>query len=258
VQDRSTESGAPTPAGFDRDLLLKAAYHFCIDWLKRGRLARAVRRRGVAGLARQIALRARGLFYLDEEHIWYTLALSRVDRLPLAEGYELRLATDRDLDEVCELTMSSIDDVRARRADGAQLWLVVGGPELAFLCWIFSRATPVRAAASRMLELPPGVACLEDSFTAASHRGRGIAGAAWAAIGEGLGVTGFEVLITKVEVENGPSRRAVEKAGFREACLMRLRRRGRRETVTLERLPTQLTPEEQGAEGHLERSLRRG
>jgi L-amino acid N-acyltransferase YncA len=212
----------------------------------------------VAGLARQLALRARGFVYLDEEHIWYTLALSQVVRLPLAEGYELRLATEHDLDAVCDLTTISIDDVRARLGDEAQLWVVVRGSELAFVCWIFPRATPVRAAASRVLELPLGVACLEDSFTAASHRGRGIAGAAWTAIGEGLRVTGFEVLITKVEVENGPSRRAVEKAAFREAGLMRLRRRGRRETVTLEQLPTQLSPEEDGAEGHLERSLRRG
>jgi hypothetical protein len=65
------------------------------------------------------------------------------------------------------------------------------------------------------------------------------------------------MLITKVEVENTPSRRAVEKADFRAASVMQLRRRGWRERVRFERQQTGLTPEEEKTEAELERRLAR-
>jgi predicted GNAT family acetyltransferase len=211
----------------------------------------------VTGFARRIAARLRALVYLDEEHIWYVLDLDRVDELPLAEGYELRLATDADLDLVTEVAGTSKADAEENRAHDAQVWLVLQEQEPAFVCWIFPESTPVRAAADRWLRLPPGAACLEDSFTSASHRGRGIAGAAWTKISQRLAAQGFNVLITKVGVDNAPSRKAVGKAGFREACLMRLRRRGSRESVTLEELPTELTPAEHDVAAQLRQRLER-
>jgi L-amino acid N-acyltransferase YncA len=224
---------------------------------ERGRLSRLVKEAGVAGIARRIAGRVRSFVYLDEQHIWYTLNLDGVEQRPLAEGYELRLGTDADMERITGLGGTSLEDADENRARGAEAWLVEQGEETAFVCWIFPESTPVRAAADRWLALPPGVACLEDSFTDASHRGRGIAGAAWTKIAQGLKKRDFGVLITKVDVDNAPSRKAVQKAGFREACLMRLRRRGPREAVTVETLPTELTPAEQTAAGEIKQRLER-
>jgi len=195
--------------------------------------------------------------YLDEQHIWYTLNLDGVQQLPLAEGYELRLGTEADIDLITGLAGTSREDADHNRARGGETWLVVQGEEPAFVCWIFPESTPARAAADRWLALPPGVVCLEHSFTGASHRGHGIAGAAWTKIAQALKMRDFEVLITKVEVDNAPSRKAVRKAGFREACLMRLHRRGLRETVSLEMLPTELTPPEQAAAMEVKQRLER-
>jgi RimJ/RimL family protein N-acetyltransferase len=92
------------------------------------------------------------------------------------------------------------------------------------------------------MALAPGTACLEDSVTASAARGRGVAPGAWTAIAEGLAAEGVRRLITKVEVDNIPSRRAVEKVGFRAVSLMdfvRVGGRGRTrvEAVDLERGP---------------------
>jgi GNAT superfamily N-acetyltransferase len=198
------------------------------------------------------------LVHLDEEHVWYVLELSRVKRLPLADGYELRQAEDADLEQASTLTTMGRDEMATRRNRGARLWLVLHEGEPAFACWIFPRVTPVRAAMDRVLELPRGVACLEDSFTGASHRGQGIAGAAWTSVARELKNEGFTTLITKVEVDNVPSRKAVEKAGFRGASTMRLRRRGRRERVTFEEEVVDLTPAEAAVAIQLEEKLARG
>jgi GNAT superfamily N-acetyltransferase len=197
------------------------------------------------------------LAYLDEDHIWYLLDLGHVEQLPLAAGYELRVADEADLEGYAALTTTATDEARERRANGAELWLVVRDREYAFACWIFPRETPVRAAADRVLELPSRVACLEDSFTGPSHRGHGIAGAAWTMIARELKSRGFEMLITKVEVENEPSRRAVEKAGFRGASVMHLRCRGWRERVSFDGQSATLNPAEEAVSAELERALAR-
>ena len=170
----------------------------------------------------------------------------------------MTLATDADQDKIGMLpTPVPVDEARRRRAEGAQLWFVLHGEDPAFACWIFPERAPVRAAATRVLEMPEGVVTLEDSFTGADHRGKGIASAAWTEIARTVRGQGAEVVITKVAVENVPSRKAVVKAGFREASLMRLRRRGPRERVTVVREPTELTPRGERVAGELERALAR-
>jgi L-amino acid N-acyltransferase YncA len=99
------------------------------------------------------------------------------------------------------------------------------------MCWIYNGRAPVAAARGGWLELPPGVACLEDSVTAASHRGRGIAPRAWDQIAVALRKRGVATMITKVEVDNAPSRRAVEKAGFVGVAVQRMARTGPRVRV---------------------------
>jgi GNAT superfamily N-acetyltransferase len=204
-----------------------------------------------------MARRGRDFAYMDERHVWYVLDLDRVELLPLAEGYELRLAGDGDVDMVVAEQAGGTEMVRERRSEGVQLWLVQKGGETAFSCWIFPREQPVPAAASGVLEFPPGVACLEDSFTDAEHRGRGIAASAWTAIAQELARDGYKVLVTKVGVGNAPSRRACEKTGFRLASVMHFRRLGPRESVTFEPGADDLTPAEREAGDQLERSLTR-
>jgi RimJ/RimL family protein N-acetyltransferase len=91
----------------------------------------------------------------------------------------------------------------------------------------------VIAAPGRTLALPEGVACLEDSVTAAAARGRGIAPAAWTLIGDELQQAGFKTLVTKIETENQASRRAVEKVGYRLVAVMDHERTGPRRRTTV-------------------------
>ena len=76
--------------------------------------------------------------------------------------------------------------------------------------------------------------CLEDSVTSSAYRGRSVAPAAWSQIADSLEQAGVESIITKIDENNVPSRRAVEKVGFREIATMRYRRQGlsHRTTVT--------------------------
>lgn len=216
---------------------------------------------------RQISRRLRGLAIADEHHVWYVLDLDRVERLPLADGYELRLAGDADIDLVAASRPRAeggatggegawwAEMARGRHSEGVQMWLVTQGADPAFSCWIYPHEQPDVAGGD--LELPPGVALLEDSYTHATHRGRGIAGAAWTAIAQELARDGYKVLITKVEVDNVPSRRAVEKGGFRTASVMHFRRRGPRERVLFEPGADDLTPAERETAEQLERTLTR-
>jgi len=114
----------------------------------------------------------------------------------------------------------------ARLAAGNDLWLVHDGPTSVFSCWTFYCATPVVAARRGSLDLPAGTVCLEHSITAPHTRGRGVAPAAWVRIAETLEQRGVERLITKVDTDNAPSRRAVSKAGFKAFAIMRFGRVG--------------------------------
>jgi RimJ/RimL family protein N-acetyltransferase len=216
------------------------------------------RRHGPLGLARVARDRLAHRLWLDESHVWYLLDLARLQRLPLRRGYELRSGTLDDRPALAQHPETTPTENAKRRLErGAQLWLVTIGDQIAFACWIFFDTTPAIAARGGELRLPAGTACLEDSFTTPDHRGRGIAGAAWTAIAEHLADDAYEMLITKVAVENTPSRRAVEKAGFRPAGEMRLHRRGFRTRVSVSSTAAELTGPEARTEAELERGLRR-
>ena len=194
------------------------------------RLRRAIHRYGIAGTFR----RASRLLARTEEHVWYELDLtSAPPAVGLADG--LTLVQGIDDDTVVALSrLASLDpsELQARLAQGAELWSVREAGTPAFACWIFRDSTPVYAARGRTLRLPRGVVCLEDSVTAPDHRGRGIAPAAWAAIAAGIRAGGgADRIVTKVELENAPSRRAVGKVGFVEVARMRMRKRGLHETA---------------------------
>ena len=139
----------------------------------------APRRRGRGGPA----LPRPGAFarLSEEEHVWYQLDLAgERPRRELPEDVRLDRAGDDRLAGAVEMGQR-IDEIRARRAAGNDLWLAEddGGP--LFRCWIYRGRAPVLAAPGGWLELPPGTVCLEDSATTPRARGRGIAPGAWTA-----------------------------------------------------------------------------
>ena len=192
------------------------------------RLRSAVREDGVTGVARRIAERGTHSLVLSEEHIWYSLDLAgERPRRELPEGFELHLATEAEADDAAHLpNQPGIEEVRARIAGTADYYIVREHGTPAFACTIFRERTPTIAARGGWLELPADTVCLEDSGTSPDFRGRGVAPGAWTAIADALAERGFKTMLTKVTVENEPSRKAVTKSGFREAADMRMRRVG--------------------------------
>jgi RimJ/RimL family protein N-acetyltransferase len=191
------------------------------------RFRRGLRRHGLAAGARIVAAKLRPARRYTASHIWYELALAGDrPRRELAPEFELRQATTPDLGLLHQLPPDQAvapvlpDEARRRIDDGGTLWLVTEGDRLAFACWIFRGRTPVWAARGGALELPADVACLEDSHASPDFRGRGVAPAAWAGIADHYQRLGLRALVTKVAEDNQPSRRAVEKAGFRPAARM--------------------------------------
>jgi RimJ/RimL family protein N-acetyltransferase len=192
------------------------------------RLRSAVREDGVTGVARRIAERGTHSLVLSEEHIWYSLDLAgERPRRELPEGFELHLATEAEADDAAHLpNQPGVEEVRARIAGTADYYIVREHGTPAFACTIFRERTPTIAARGGWLELPADTVCLEDSGTSPDFRGRGVAPGAWTAIADALAERGFKTMLTKVTVENEPSRKAVTKSGFREAADMRMRRVG--------------------------------
>ena len=179
-------------------------------------------------MARRVAARGGHSVLLREEHIWYSLdVIGERPRRELPEGFELRVATEADADTVAALpNQPGADETRARIAGTADVYLVSEHGKPAFACTIFRERTPTVAARGGWLDLPAGTVCLEDSGTSPDFRGRGVAPGAWTAIADALAERGFKTMLTKVAIDNEPSRKAVVKAGFGEAADMRMRRLG--------------------------------
>jgi L-amino acid N-acyltransferase YncA len=192
---------------------------------------------------RAIGRRLRKLAYLREEHVWYERDLGQAGPgLELQRG--LRLAKAR-LDEVEVVTIfgQDVEQARKRLEAGNDIWLVLDGGEPLFLCYTFRTKAPVIAAADGTLELPIGSACLEDAVTVEHARGRGIASAAWSAIGDELGRAGVSTLVAKVETDNVASRRVAEKAGFSPVAVMQHERTGVRRRTDVRALGGRLGEE---------------
>jgi len=186
--------------------------------------ARALGAREVARRLRDRVLRH---VWWSEQHVWY-VADTHAVRGTVPDGFRLRRVVDRrslpgDVSSVGLRVATAV----AWLAVGGELWVLenLASSELAFACWIFRERAPALAARGGWFRVPPACAVLEDSFTAVSYRGRGLAPAAWRCICADLAASGVRALLTKVEVANTPSRRACEKAGFREVAAMRFRRR---------------------------------
>ena len=202
-----------------------------------GRISRALRtarQEGVGVALHRLWELARRPFYRKEEHVWYQLDVNAErPRREFVEGVKLIRAGAHDAHRVVELGQVEAE-ARERLAAGNDLWLAVDDEGRAlFACWTFRSETPVFAAPHGQLALPPGTVCLEDSVASPLARGKGIAPASWTAIADKLSEEGFDVMITKVTTDNAPSRKAVQKSGFREIGVMSLTRIGPRQQVAL-------------------------
>lgn len=175
------------------------------------RAARSVRLYGPVNSLRRASV-------LCENYEWYRLDLPpERPAVALADGFSLVPGANEDRRLYAELDAMNAKLVDTRKAAGGQLWLVVRDEDRrpAFACWIFPSRTPVGTARSGWLELPPDVVCLEDSVTGPDFRGLRLAPAAWAALAAKLAVGGTKTIVTKIEEDNVPCQRAVEKVGFR-------------------------------------------
>jgi RimJ/RimL family protein N-acetyltransferase len=197
------------------------------------RLARAVQRHGVGGVARRGADRVvTPLRPGDAQQIWYRLDVADParPRRELAPEFVLRRGTRQDADRLGALPADdSVNKptpelIDARLRGGATLWVVDDGDRAAFACWTFAGAAPVWGAKGELV-LPGDTALLEDSLASPHVRGRGVAPGAWTAVADNLRDDGYAAMMTKVDARNTPSRRAVEKAGFRPVGVMSVRSR---------------------------------
>lgn len=194
---------------------------------------RYVREHGLAATADKVVERLRPHVHLNEAHVWSVLDLDRQLELPgLPAGLMLVDGTAEDVASLERLhTTVTRREALRRLAHGAQLWLVKDGAVTAFAAWIFAEVAPVAAAPRGQLRLAPGDVVLEDTATAEEYRGRGIAPAAWQTIARRLREDGYRRMLIKVELDNGASRRAVEKAGFVKAATVDVLRIGPRTRV---------------------------
>lgn len=191
------------------------------------RARHGVARHGLVGAIRRavvIAGRMAGRVpCLRERHVWYRLDLtSERPRINLPAGLELIRSGEDELPLLEQFETVGRFEARRRLASGAELWIVRDGQQAVFSCWIFHGRMPVFAARGGSLDLPPGVAGLEDSIKSPAYRGRPIASGAWSTIAEVLSREGVTAILTKVEESNRTCMRSLEKAGFRPAASMSL------------------------------------
>jgi len=192
-----------------------------------GRIRLAVRREGVGGALRLIVGRGARLAVCSEDHVWYVRDLaSQRPHVPLAPGLELRRLGSAESEVLAQIPNVTASESRMRIEAGHDLWAVLEGQSVLFSCSIFRGQVPAIAAPEGWLPLPRDTVCLEDSMTAPAARRQEIASAAVSGVFDALAREGRRFLLTKVAVDNVPTRRAAEKMGFEALALMRFRRVG--------------------------------
>src|SRR5215210_396246 len=180
--------------------------------------------------------------YLKETHVWCELILEvERPRRNLPSDVELVRADISDLPQFQDLTtMTEMamreDQAREQIEADNDLWLAIQDGRAVFACWIFHSEVPMIAALGGKLSLAPGISCLEGSIASPHYRGRGIATGVWSQIADKLQQDSIRSLITKIEITNIRTRRAVAKVGFREIAIMYFRRVGFWERTTVQAL----------------------
>ncbi len=184
---------------------------------------------GAGAVMERIGEIVRPHLVIDESHIWYQQDLTQVDANPvIPDGLTVRAGDENDLALVERLPTIGREDAKRRLASGATPWFVLEGGEPLFACWVFRTSAPVIAARDGRLLLAEHIVMLEDSVTAEAARGRGIAPLGWKAIAHAEHEAGARTAVTKIAVDNVPSRKAILKAGFKPMGIVRFHRVGGR------------------------------
>jgi ribosomal protein S18 acetylase RimI-like enzyme len=180
---------------------------------------------------------------MRERRHWYELELDWLERMvdrrlkDLPEGLELRQAAEEELRLLEEFDTVSPAEGLLRHRMGATLWLLMDGDRPALACWVFAGHLPLPTVPAGWLELPDGVAALEDIAIGGSYRGRGLAPRVLARIADHYAARGVESLVVGVQENDAPALHFVEKAGFEHVGLMRTRRVGPYHRVYLDPSP---------------------
>ena len=201
------------------------------------RVADVYRRRGPGAVLRGIVT---NLVYASETQIWFEADLTK-ERGEVT-SVDVEEAGDELLPAALAVQDTNTEVLDERRAGRARAWVGKVEGAVGFVCWTFAERTPVLAARGGWLAMPPGVECLEDSLTAPEFRGRGLAPKVWAVVEDRRADDGVNSLITKVEVENVASCRAVARAGFRHVATMRFTRFGPFSRVRISAAPNGIGP----------------
>jgi hypothetical protein len=188
-----------------------------------------LRKQGATGVLDRLGDYVRPYLVLDESHVWYCQDLTGPLPLPqVPPGLRVRQGDLADLDLLQRLPTIGTQEAGRRLAAGGSLWLVLDGDEPLFACWLFRGSAPAVAAAGGAFKLPSDIVMLEDSVTAEAARGRGIGPLAWSTLALTEQAAGSKMIITKIAVDNVPSRKAVIKVGFRPLAIVRFHRVGGR------------------------------
>jgi len=187
-------------------------------------------KQGPRATMQRVAARVGPHLYLSDEHLWFErdldLDLDLDPAPPLPEGLVLVPGTAAHFAVLEELHSVGVNEAQRRLDRGAQWWLVFDGDQPLFSCWVFRDWAPVLAAPGGRLALPPNAVVLEDSITTPAARGRGIAPRTWNRLAADLAGGPVQRILTKVAVDNAPSRKAVGTAHFTEIAIMSFRRVG--------------------------------
>jgi hypothetical protein len=186
------------------------------------RLSGAVRRHGYLGSVRAALEKLRCRLHLLETHVWYQM---RIDgdrpRPQLEDGFRVLKMPVGEIDVVEQLGPINRSEAARRQSQGAELWACLdehGAP--AFSCWTFTGHFPVLCASNGSLALREGTAAIEDSCTAAEHRGNHLGPAAASQVFDRLAAQGIGNLITKIEQGNECAQKAAGRVGFEPIATM--------------------------------------
>jgi GNAT superfamily N-acetyltransferase len=193
----------------------------------RARVLRHVTRHGPVKTFHKLVSQVRPFVYLHETHVWSTLDLAEPrPRLPLPEGFEMFRAGSAEVSLVGPLEVD-VEQSHRRLAEGAELWLMRHGTEIAYSGWIFHGHAPTIAAPGGAVRLPLGTVNPEDMVTAPRYRGRGLASAGYSLLFDDLERTGRATrIVGKVPEDNTANRRALVKSGWQEFAIVDFRRLG--------------------------------
>ena len=197
------------------------------------RLARKVRRDGVAGTVRTVAHRAAEAAWLRETHVWLVMGLDEDRPRPsLPAGLQFRQLQAAEVTLVADLGVD-VTGSRERLRRGHQLFATFDDGRLIAVMWAFVGEAPTIVHATGYISLPAGHANPEDTVVAPDQRGRGIAPGMYSRVFDELSRQGFSHVVGKIPVANTANRRACSKVGWHEFAVIDLRRLFGRRRVTV-------------------------